>query len=320
MNSLLFVISRNHFQKTPMRCIMIYKMKRLISTILFLLLTSTFCFCLSDFQFSVAPRVSLSFGELNEILYGYDDTIISQLDWEQKPFLDIGIKSEITFKNFLVSASFDYSFPAGTSYMYDSDWDDGKKYSFTTHPLETAKRINTELTLGYKIETPMKIEVIPEIQFNYIFSDFEAGIGSGIRHERNIRVYGIDYRQHAFLLFTGLNVKAEVSPKVLLEAAFYTAPWNYQESYDHHHGVKHPFSTQEFQQGSFSKHKIEIGSNFQINQFFSLGLFTSILFGTTDKGYFYSDYYTTNMELIKTQKCGSAYHLLKAGSHFTFSL
>ena len=56
-----------------------------------------------------------------------------------------------TFKNFLVSASFDYSFPAGTSYMYDSDWDDGIKYSYTTHPLKASKEINTQLLIAYRL-------------------------------------------------------------------------------------------------------------------------------------------------------------------------
>ena len=294
-------------------------MKKLISTILFLFLTTPLCFCFSDFHFSISPRFSLTVGEVNEILYDSDGAIVSQLDWEQKPLFDVGIKSDISFKNFLISAVFDYSFPVGTSYMYDSDWDNGEKYSFTTHPLENNKRINTELTLGYKIETPMKIDVIPTLQFNYIFSDFEAGIGSGTRHGRNIRVYGIDYQQHAYLVFTGLTVKTLCTPKVFLETSFYTAPWNYQESYDHHHGVKHPFSTHEIQYGFFTKHKLEISSNFQINKTFSFGFFTSILFGTTDKGYFYSDYYTTSMELIKSQKCGTAYHSLKTGTFFTLS-
>ena len=110
-------------------------MIKLISAVLFLLLTTSAGFCLDNFQFAVAPKVSVTYGELNELLYDTDYTLMSQLDWEQKALLDLGLTTAIDFYNFVLKADFEYSLPLGTSYMYDADWDDGKKYSLTKHPL-----------------------------------------------------------------------------------------------------------------------------------------------------------------------------------------
>ena len=221
------------------------------------ILTSYFCFGQNDFLFSLAPRFSFTYGELTELLYDDDasQTLVSRLDWEQKPLFNIGLEAGFSYKNFLLSAAFDYSFPLGTSYMYDSDWEAREKFSFTKHPLADSKNINTELSFAYELAATNKLSVIPELQFNYIYSDFKADRGSGTRYERSIRVYGVDYNRHSFIIFTGLSVKAEVIEKIFFKTAFFAAPWLYQDCFDYHHGVKHPFSSRDILYASFTKYK-----------------------------------------------------------------
>lgn len=293
-------------------------MKKTLFALAFFLLPASLSFCESAFHFSFAPRFSLTLGELNEILYDSYDDIKSQLDWEQKPLVNIGLEASANYRNIIFSAAFDYSTPAGTSYMYDSDWDGGQKYSFTKHPMTSAKNIYTEAALAYEIKTPVKLSVIPELQFNYIYSDFEAGRGSGIRSGREIKVYGIDYNRHSFFIFAGLSVKAQITPAFILKTAFFTAPWNYHKCFDYHHGVKHPFSTLEFQSGHFTKYKIKVSTQFIADKNLSIELFSDIIFGLPDKGIFYTDYYSTSMEKITTQKSGSAIHTLKLGTSVKF--
>ena len=331
MNSRVFVISTSvslpgmprqsfHFNKSKNIGIMTYKMKKLICAILYIMLASPFCFCLSDFHFSFAPVFSLTYGELTEQLYDSEGELVSQLDWEQKPLFDIGIKSKIIFKNVSLSGLFNFSVPIGTSYMYDSDWENGRRYSYTIHPITNSKNINSEASLAYTINTPSIITVIPELQFDYLYSSLEGGIGEGIRYGKNKRYYGVDYSRHSFFIFTGLSVEADLTQNIFLKTAFYTAVWNYQDSFDYHHGVKHPFSSRELQEGWFTKYKANISTEFKIDRIISLELFTNLLFGFPDKGIFYSDYFNSDkLELIKSQQSGANIHSLKIGTALNFS-
>lgn len=294
-------------------------MKRYFCAVILALLFPLFCFAQNDFHFSVSPHISILYGELSEILYGFDDEIVSQLDWEQKPLINLGLSSTAAIKNFLISADFDYSLPLANSYMYDSDWENGEKYSFTKHPLTKQQNIDTSLSFAYKISIPFKLFVIPVIQFNYLYSDFEAGNGSGNRHGRNIRVYGVDYKRHSFYIFTGLSVNAQPLSKLTFQIDFLAAPWLYQESLDYHHGVKHPFSTKDIQTGVFTKFKTSLTAEVFLNKTLALQVFTNLLFGFTDKGVLYSDYYTCEMQLIKGQKSGAAIYYIKTGFATKFS-
>ena len=285
---------------------------------LFLLLFPLLCFSQNDFHFSLAPRLSFTYGELNEILYGYNDEIVSQLDWEQKPILNIGLATSVNFKSFIISADFDYGISLPGSYMYDSDWDDGEKYSFTKHPIRNLNNIDTALTAAYQIKATSKISVIPLLQFNYLYSSFEAGNGSGVRRGRDIRVYGIDYKRHSFFLFTGLSLKIQPAEICCVTTDFLAAPWNYQDSYDFHHGKNHPFSSNDIQYGYFTKYKTAIKADFTLDKKLSLQLFTNLLFGFPDKGDFYSDYYG-KMTKIESQQSGADIYYVKAGLALNFS-
>ncbi len=92
-----------YFKKSHIHCIMTYKMKKLIYTLLLFVLSPFLCFGQNTFQFSLAPRYSLTYGELTELLYGYDEELVSQLDWEQKPLLNIGLETSANYKGFIIS-------------------------------------------------------------------------------------------------------------------------------------------------------------------------------------------------------------------------
>jgi len=287
-------------------------MKKCFFAVIVSLLFPILCFSQTDFHFSVAPRLSATWGELTELLYNNDGTLVSQLDWEQKPLINLGLEAELSFYNFVLSAAFDYSAPLGNSYMYDSDWEDEKKYSFTKHQIIKTENYNTELAFAYKIKTGTKLSVIPELQLNYIYSSFDAGNGSGTRHNRDIRVYGVDYNRHSFFVFTGLSTRAELTPRFFLKTAFFTAPFLFQHSYDYHHGVKHPFSSRDVQMAFFTKYKFNLSTEFFIAKTLSLELFTRFLFGFPDKGPLYSDYFGSWAHITE-QKGGAAINYIKSG-------
>lgn len=294
-------------------------MKKSLCALILSLLFPLLCFCQNDFHFSISPRLSFTYGELTELLYGYDDELVSQLDWEQKPLFNLGLCASANYKNIIVSADFDYSLPLNGSYMYDSDFEDGERYSLTKHPIINSKNLDTSLTAAYQIDVNSKIAVIPELQFNYIYTAFEAGIGSGTRRGRDIRVYGIDYKRHSFFIFTGLSLKFQPATAFIITTDFLAAPWNYQDSYDYHHGKNHPFSSNDVQYGFFTKYKTGIKTDFILDKILSLQLFTDFLFGFSDKGDFYSDYYSNKMTRISSQKSGADFYYIKSGLAWNFS-
>ena len=146
------------------------------------ILTSYLCFGQNDYHFSIAPRFSFTYGELTEILYGYDNEIVSRLDWEQKPLLNLGLEADIFIKDFTINSLFDFSLPAGTSYMYDSD-DFNADEIFdkrSKHPIAKTTNLNTELTLSYKVQCSSAItvfslihksrRVLQSLFINYVFT------------------------------------------------------------------------------------------------------------------------------------------------------
>lgn len=298
-----------------MQGMIIQKMKKLLSILIILLLTS-FCSA-QDFHFSIAPKFSLTYGELNELLYTADGKVVnSELVWEQKPLFDIGLEAKADYKNLLITAAFDFSLPLGTSHMYDSDWDDGEKWSFTEHQIEYSKSINTEGALGYRFKATPEISIIPQVQFNYIYSAFEAGKGSGVRDGRDIRTYGIDYSRHSFMIFTGLQTQAQLTEKFSIEAGFFTAPWIYQKGYDYHHGVTHPYSTEDYQTGHFSKFKASLSAEFFVDSIFSIEIFSDALFGFVDKG---EIEYDEIMSLYHENQSGANIQRIRTGLAVRFS-
>ena len=303
-------------------------MKKLIFLVLFLILTSPLCFSLSDFHFSVAPRVSLTYGELNEILYEDDNEIISQLDWEQKVLFNYGLEADININNFIINSIFESSLPVGTSHMYDSDDFDGDKTidKLSKHPIAQTTNFNTELTFSYALQFSPAITVLPLLNFQYLFNDFKADKGPILFGQRTQgkKVYAnkIDYYRHSVFIFSGVSVKISPWDKLFFGIDFLISPWGFQYDCDYHHGSGknplYPFSTYDYIYSCFSKAKINITTTFLINSFFSIQLFTNSLLGFTDKGACYTDY-ASNQIYLSSQKSGANINYIKTGLSLRFS-
>ena len=305
----------------PMRVIMTYKMKKLISTILFTLLLPLFCFAQNAFHFSLAPRVSFTYGELNEILYGYNGEIVSQLNWNQKPLLNLGLEASAGYKKLIVSALFDYSIPLKTSYMYDTDWNSaGDIESLSKHPIEHTINLNSELSIKYDFQISPAISLLPIISFDYLFTDFNAGIGTKSVYIQYPRANKIDYYRHSFFIFTGLCIKLSPLEKLSLAIDFLTAPFSYQYAYDYHYGTKspYPFSSYEIQTGYFSKFKTNLSADYKIKSFLTLKLFVNLLLSIPDRGDFYTNYYSDSFYQA-SQKSGATISSTKIGTAVIFT-
>lgn len=305
-------------------------MKRLLPTLLFLILTAPLCFSMEDFHFSVAPRFSFTYGKLTELLYDSygSEIIVSQLEWEQKPLFNLGIEADISFKNLIINSIFDFSVPIETSYMYDSD-DFNGDYIFdkcSKHPIGKTTNLNTELTIMYKLPVSYIITVFPLLNFQYLYNDFEAEEGQILFGQKTkgkkVKAGKIDYLRHSVFLFLG--VSTEISPlnKLSLGLDFLISPWGYQYSYNYHHGSGnnplYPFSYYDYIKSFFSKVKINLTSNFSVTNNLKFQLFSNFLLGLPDKGEEYTDY-ASNELYLSSQKAGANIYSLKAGTAVIFN-
>ena len=297
-------------------------MKKSICALILSLLFPLLCFCQNDFHFSISPRFSFTYGELTELLYGYDDELVSQLDWEQKPLFNLGLEVSSNYKRLIVSALFDYSIPLGTSYMYDSDWDSaGNIYSHSKHPIEHTINLYSELSIKYNFQITPLLSLFPIINFDYSFSDFKAGIGIKSVYTQYPKANKIDYYRHSFFIFSGIGVKLTPVKKLNLAIDFQFAPFSYQYAYDYHYGTKspYPFSSYEIQTGYFSKFKTNLSADYKIKNFLTIQLFVNLLLSIPDQGDFYTDYYSNSLYL-SSQKSGASINSTKFGTAVIFTL
>lgn len=293
-------------------------MKNLIKKHLALPLIIFICttvFANSNYTLSVTPHTGVTFTQVDEILYDSNGKQCSLLEWEQNPVIDAGISFDLLKNRFLISTDFELSFLAGDSKMTDTDWNNGEKYSVTVHPLNATKNIDTSVKFAYQFNSAQKkwLTVQPELQLEYQYIDFDAGNGKGVRNDRNIKVYGVNLTRHSFFVFTGLKGIAEIGNRFNIAAEFLLAPYTYQYEKDFHKGVKNPFTSIELQNGYFSKFKAGLTAGIKLNEKLALNIFSQVLFGTKDKGDFYSNYYTEKITKFEDQQSGTNIFAFKCG-------
>lgn len=287
--------------------------------VLVLLYICTFCFCRNKNDFSLSPHSGACIGQLQEYLYSGDE-LVSLLEWPEMPLFYAGFCACVRFNLLSFYLDFDCSLPFSFGKMHDYDWEGGLLYSHTAHPLKKSQRYVLAFGTSYEFLISEKVIVFPELQLNCFYNSFEADSGRGIRRNREIKVYGIDYLRHSLYLMAGTGIRFELPHDFYIKTDILISPFTFQYCYDYHKGVKHPFSTYEYQTGFFSKYKIGLSAGLKINEYFSLNLFSAVLFGFPDKGKIYSDYYSEQIELISDQRGGSGIFEAKFGVSADFKL
>ena len=295
-------------------------MKKAQALAIILYFTCAFCQAEKKTSLSLSPHIGFTFGQLDEILYAPDGSIRSLLEWEEKPLINIGLSADLELNNFSIISSFEYGTKIANPQMYDSDWSDGIKYSYTTHPLESSKEINAGLQLAYKLLSKTFISLSPAIELQYMYDSFNSGTGSGTRNDRQIRVNKVDYSRHTLFTFTGIKINSDINKYISLKAAFFISPYTFQYARDYHHGTKepYPFTALELQDCFFSKYKFAATFSWHFTKLFTLDFYSNVIFGGTDKGTYFSDYYRDEIVRITDQQTGSKLFSTKFGIATTF--
>lgn len=257
-----------------------------------------------NWSFSLSSYTGLSVGKLGEYLYSQynPDFLVSDLQWQQILW-NLGIKSEVQYKNFFANVDFTYYFPFKCGIMEDSDYNSNVKTNYFVYTNNSPLSLEAHLNLGYKFGQP-KFCIAPIIKGMFSYRKFQATNGSGYYGAANnvawnseqaqwYKAYGIDYTRLSIYSFLGAQVESRFS-KFKLDAAFLISPFAYFEDDDFHRAASDlpndAYHAICIEYSYFSRMIFALGFSFELND--SIALVTQVwgICGGIQKGTHYTNY------------------------------
>lgn len=281
-------------------------------------------------QVDFEPFAGFTYGHIGEYLTGVDTSdTTSYLNWAEKPLWNLGFKTDGKYKNFKAGIFFDATLPIRCGKMEDSDWTDGlnvtdTKTIYSVHEQSVKTLLHTGLKFSYEIPFLEKFFLAPEIEASYFHAAFKAkngygwygatssykGSGNytywrhGTYYEKG-RLYGIDYLQQTFFIFTGVKVGVCITSRISTEIFGAISPYTYTYVKDTHYGKSSENHQEHFFSANFKRYRTGLNLSYKVNENFSLTVGISGLWGGKTTGDLYSDKNVGTMKIISTQKAGS---------------
>ncbi len=276
------------------------------------------------------PFAGFTYGHIGEYISGVDTSdTISHLTWEEKPLWTLGFKSDGKYKNFRAGIYFDAALPLRCGKMEDSDWTDGlnvtdTKTIYSVHEQSVKTLLHTGLKLSYEIPIRKRLTLEPQIEASFFHAAFKAKNGygwygatasykgngaysywrHGTYYEKG-RLYGIDYLQQTFFLFTGISVGVSINSRISAEIFGGISPYTYTYVKDTHYGKSSESHQEHFFSANFKRYRAGLSLSYKLNETLSLTGGISGLWGGKITGDLYSDKNIDKMKIIPTQKAGS---------------
>lgn len=160
------------------------KFLKKISIILFFILAFAGKLCAFElFQFSVAPKYGLEYGQMNEFLMYKNGNERSELNWEINTINLLGFDTSIGWEMILVKVDCMWGFPKSSGNLYDSDWLNTSNYRMKTNYSENENSVDYLGNLGVKLSINLKIfdfwRILPYLSISYNRIKFSAENGYG---------------------------------------------------------------------------------------------------------------------------------------------
>lgn len=260
----------------------------------------------AQINFSIEPIISSSLGKYDEYVLSFSGKgMVSKLEWQELPLFKIGTAAELSINSFLINADFFYGLPFNCGKMFDSDWNDhGIKTTYSISNNYAKRNYSFSLSAGYKFEL-VKITLVPQISFEYVYDFFQTNEGHGWYGSEKYSKTGVDvswdspdaryYKKLSrislsrknWYFFSGINIFIPMSDKLLVHAGSFIAPFAYTYNSDYHYddnGKNQDFYLNSSQNMLFSRFKESLGFRYKINQKISASFTTNIIFGDIQKG------------------------------------
>ena len=212
------------------------------------------------YGFSLSPLAGILIGKSEEILYkySYNDQYVSQLIWDLKPLIYVGLdvnfgrREPFEQNSFLAGASVKFGLPLKTGIMEDRDWQD-KDYDYLTnysrHDVYTQNAILLDLSAGYywRVKDFLTIGVLGEFSYMYFSMMAENGYyqyaaksgGNYIPWNDSIAkipIYGaaIRYIQNWFIISPRISARGRLSRLFSVEGNIMYSPLVFCADRDDH--------------------------------------------------------------------------------------
>lgn len=286
----------------------------------------------SDFHFSFSPMLDFKYGTAREYVFynncTYSNDKLSELDWDIKPMVQIGVNANGGWKGILLSGYIEGAVPNKSGTMADSDWlnvqtSNLDNYQYKTHYSESDNYVdscmNCGVRLGYTFTLPFSIELYPFGAFDYEHIGFVAKDGTywyGSQITSGGHTYytpytdknnqtsdsmdgkNVGYTRYSYFTWIGLQAAYTLKNKFKFDASFQAAPYVYCQSQDEHYlkGATYVDVTS----GTFCAFKYATSAAYIFNKRYSLNLAVSYFTLNTLRGDSYQKYGSSYVHLTST--------------------
>lgn len=160
------------------------KVIKLILLSLFLLIAGGVkAFSFELFQFSVAPKYGLQYGQMNEYVLYTNGNTQSELIWQIEKMNLLGFNATMGWELLFLETNCMWGFPADSGQLLDSDWQNNKNYSMKTNYSISENSVDyfgdIDLRVGLNIKTWNFLFLKPYVGIAYNRINFSAKNGYG---------------------------------------------------------------------------------------------------------------------------------------------
>lgn len=214
------------------------------------------------FQFSLAPKYGLEWGQMNELVLYKNGNKESELNWEIDSLNLLGFNATAGWEKILIEADCMWGIPKASGIMKDSDWLNTSDYGMKTDYSESSNAVDfygdMELRLALNIKTWEFLHILPYGAIAYSRIKYTATGGTAwYGHSFNPMVswddssvtaldldsYGdvISYERESYSYKIGLKVKYSFLSRFTLAADFGFDIYTLVNSFDSHLVTKYDY-------------------------------------------------------------------------------
>ena len=149
------------------------------------------------FQFSIAPKYALEWGQMNEYVLYSNGNKLSELNWQIDSVNLLGFNATMGWEMILLEADCMWGFPKLSGSMEDSDWLNTSNYGMKTDWSKSENNVeylgNLELRLGVNVKIFDFWYLIPYVNISYSRIKFESENGYGWYGDKKYSSDGADH-------------------------------------------------------------------------------------------------------------------------------
>lgn len=235
------------------------KFKTVLLSLFLLIAGGLKAFSFELFQFSVAPKYALQYGQMNEYVLYKNGQKMSELNWPIDTVSLLGFNATMGWEMIFLETNCMWGFPRSSGIMQDSDWMNQSDYGMKTDYSESSNCVkylgNLELRFGMNIKTWDFLYIRPygaicyeRIEFsadggNYWYGDKSStGLSENVPYydsrakTGNFDSYGtvIEYKRETFTYNLGTALNFRFLQRFSVTADFGLSIYSAINTIDHH--------------------------------------------------------------------------------------